>query len=51
MKLERRVGEVFEPALEVSDGVLPMPDAEPGWGVRVREAWLESATAETSSTP
>jgi L-alanine-DL-glutamate epimerase-like enolase superfamily enzyme len=44
-------GEVFEPALEVSDGVLPMPDAEPGWGVRVREAWLESATAETSSTP
>ncbi len=44
-------GEVFEPALEVVNGELPMPDAEPGWGVRVREAWLDSARAETSSTP
>ncbi len=43
--------EIFEPALEVVDGEAVMPDAEPGWGVRVRESWLAGAREETSSAP
>ncbi|MFW5688651.1 MAG: mandelate racemase/muconate lactonizing enzyme family protein [Spirochaetota bacterium] len=41
--------ELFEPHLEVRDGALTMPDAEPGWGVRPRAAWLERARAESSA--
>ncbi|NPV09290.1 MAG: mandelate racemase/muconate lactonizing enzyme family protein [Anaerolineae bacterium] len=35
--------ELFTPTLEVSDGCVPIPEG-PGWGVKVREDWLEKAT-------
>jgi L-alanine-DL-glutamate epimerase-like enolase superfamily enzyme len=33
---------LYEPALEVRDGAVAVPDG-PGWGVRVRDEWLETA--------
>jgi L-alanine-DL-glutamate epimerase-like enolase superfamily enzyme len=33
---------LYEPALEVRDGEVAIPDG-PGWGVRVSPAWLDSA--------
>jgi hypothetical protein len=35
------------PALRVVDGDVPMSD-EPGWGVRVRPAWLDRAERQWS---
>lgn len=40
---------IFEPALEVKGGKVKIPDAEPGWGVRVRQDWLDKAVLETST--
>jgi len=39
--------ELYEPALEVVDGDVPIP-AGAGWGVRVSPAWLESADVQRS---
>lgn len=33
---------IYEPALVVADGCVPIPD-EPGWGVTINPAWLERA--------
>ena len=35
--------EMFEPALEVTDGVACVPDLEPGWGMVVSEPWLDGS--------
>ena len=38
---------MFDPALEMKDGRAVMPDG-PGWGVRIKPEWLESATRRVS---
>ena len=38
---------LFDPALEVVDGALKVPD-EPGWGVTIRADWLEKAERRIS---
>jgi L-alanine-DL-glutamate epimerase-like enolase superfamily enzyme len=40
---------IFEPALEVKDGKIRLPESEAGWGVRVRADWLAKAQREQSS--
>jgi L-alanine-DL-glutamate epimerase-like enolase superfamily enzyme len=40
-------GGLYEPALEVVDGNVPIP-AGPGWGVRVSPTWLEKAETQRS---
>ncbi len=42
------LGRLFEPALQVVGGDLQMPDAEPGWGVRPRKQWLDTADRQTT---
>lgn len=39
--------DLYEPALEVVDGNVLIPDG-PGWGVRIRPEWLESAERRIS---
>lgn len=42
------LGELFEPALVVRDGKAAMPQEEAGWGVRVRQQWIDAAKEQTS---
>jgi L-alanine-DL-glutamate epimerase-like enolase superfamily enzyme len=38
---------LFEPALKVTDGKVPIPDG-PGWGVTLSKSWLEKAGRQVS---
>jgi L-alanine-DL-glutamate epimerase-like enolase superfamily enzyme len=38
---------MFDPVLEIKDGRAVMPDG-PGWGVRIKPAWLASADRRVS---
>jgi L-alanine-DL-glutamate epimerase-like enolase superfamily enzyme len=38
---------LFEPALKVTDGKVPIPDG-PGWGVTLSKDWLERAEHQIS---
>ena len=40
--------DLFEPSLIVADGAVQMPDAEPGWGVRPRQEWIDRSTTQVS---
>ncbi len=40
--------EIFAPTLEVADGHVLIPEG-PGWGVQIREDWLQSAAHEVTS--
>lgn len=44
-----RFQEIFEPDIEVEDGVAPIPDLDFGWGVVPKTSWLESADYRVSS--
>ncbi|MGH7494765.1 MAG: mandelate racemase/muconate lactonizing enzyme family protein [bacterium] len=46
-ELNRESKAMYEPGLAVVDGKVGIPQ-EPGWGVRVNKAWLESAEYQTS---
>jgi L-alanine-DL-glutamate epimerase-like enolase superfamily enzyme len=39
--------DLFEPALKVTDGNVPIPDG-PGWGVAINKAWLAKAERQVS---
>jgi L-alanine-DL-glutamate epimerase-like enolase superfamily enzyme len=41
--------EVYDPPLVVRDGKVAVPDAGPGWGVRLRDSWLARAKRQVSS--
>jgi len=43
-----KFGNVFEPAVQVIDGQIHMPNAEPGWGVTLRQEWLDAAVPRVS---
>ena len=45
--ITREARAMFEPMLEVKDGRAVMPDG-PGWGIRVRQDWLERAEHRTT---
>ena len=45
--LTRQVREMFDPALQVRDGVARM-SPEPGWGVTVRQSWLDHSEYQVS---
>ena len=42
------LGEVFDPVLYVEDGAARLPADEPGWGVRVRQQWLDQAEIQST---
>src|SRR5581483_12198877 len=39
---------IIEPVLEVKGGRVRLPEAEAGWGVRIRKDWLEKAERQIS---
>jgi L-alanine-DL-glutamate epimerase-like enolase superfamily enzyme len=39
---------IYEPALQVEAGQVAVPDG-PGWGVRLRQPWLDAATRHVSA--
>jgi L-alanine-DL-glutamate epimerase-like enolase superfamily enzyme len=41
--------EMYEPALEVHNGMVAIPDLGPGWGIRIKEHWLENAQYQCTS--
>ena len=43
------LNQLFEPGLVVVNGYAQMPDAGPGWGVRPRKEWLDTATRRTTT--
>ena len=43
----RQARTLYEPFLEVKDGRVQIPPG-PGWGVRIKPEWLESATYQKS---
>jgi L-alanine-DL-glutamate epimerase-like enolase superfamily enzyme len=43
-------GSFYSPSLEVKDGRIKIPD-DPGWGVAIRQAWLEKASYQKSERP
>lgn len=45
--ITREARAMFDPVLEMKDGKAVMPDG-PGWGVRIKPAWLASATHRRS---
>lgn len=39
---------LYAPALQVKDGTVMVPNAHPGWGVRISSDWLQDATRQVS---
>lgn len=46
--ITREARAMFDPVLELRDGQAVMPDG-PGWGIQVKQAWLESAEHRITS--
>lgn len=44
-----RFRQMFTPALEVNDGKVAIPDEGYGWGVTIRDEWLQAAEYRVSS--
>ncbi len=45
--INREARAMYAPALEIEDGSLHLP-AEPGWGVTIRQEWLDQAAYQVS---
>lgn len=47
---QSRFQEIFEPHIEVTDGVAAIPDLDYGWGVVPKKSWLESTDYQVSGS-
>jgi len=45
--INRTARELFTPYLEISNGCVDLPP-EPGWGVRIKDSWLQTAAYQKS---
>ena len=46
--ITRQARALFDPALEVKDGKALMPQEGPGWGVHIKQSWLDQADHRVS---